>query len=138
MTNRKLHITDFDMERLQKLLEGTHNWNPKDRAYLEHLEEELSRAVVVPSKKIPVDVVTMNSQIRVKDLDTGKEMLIQLVFPSEADFERGKISILAPIGTALIGYRAGDTVEWKVPAGIRHLRIDEVVYQPEAAGDYHL
>jgi regulator of nucleoside diphosphate kinase len=65
-------------------------------------------------------------------------MLIQLVFPSEADFERGKISILAPIGTALIGYRTGDTVEWKVPAGIRHLRIDEVVYQPEAAGDYHL
>ncbi len=138
MTNRKLHITDFDMERLQKLLEGTHNWNPKDRAYLEHLEEELSRAVVVPSRKVPADVVTMNSQIRVKDLDTGKEMLIQLVFPSEADFERGKISILAPIGTALIGYRTGDTIEWKVPAGIRHLRIDEVIYQPEAAGDYHL
>jgi regulator of nucleoside diphosphate kinase len=138
MTNRKLHITDFDMERLQKLLEGTHNWNPKDRDYLEHLEEELSRAVVVPSKKVPGDVVTMNSQIRVKDLDTGKEMLIQLVFPSEADFERGKISILAPIGTALIGYRTGDTVEWKVPAGVRHLRIDEVIYQPEAAGDYHL
>jgi len=68
----------------------------------------------------------------------AREMLLHLVFPSEADFKLGKISILAPIGTALIGYRAGDTVEWKVPAGIRRLRIDEILYQPEAAGDHHL
>jgi len=138
MTKRNIHVTDYDMQRLRKLLEGTQRWNPKDRAYLDHLEEELDRASTVASEKIPANVVTMNSRIRVKDLDTGKEMSIQLVFPSEADFEQGKFSILAPIGTALIGYRAGDTVEWTVPAGTRRLRIEEVLYQPEAAGDFHL
>ena len=138
MTKRTIHITDYDMQRLRKLLEGTQRWNQKDREYLGHLEEELDRAVLVPSKKVPASVVTMNTHMRVKDLDSGKEMSIQLVFPSEADFERGRISILAPIGTALIGYNAGDTVEWRVPAGIRRLRIEEITYQPEASGDYHL
>jgi regulator of nucleoside diphosphate kinase len=138
MTRRTIHVTEYDMQRLRKLLEGTQRWNQKDRAYLEHLEDELDRAVTIPSEKIPPNVVTMNSQMRVKDLDTEKEMEIQLVFPSEADFERGKISILAPIGTALIGYRAGDTVEWRVPSGTRRLKIEDVTYQPEAAGDYHL
>ena len=138
MTKRMIHVTDYDMQRLRKLLEGTQHWNRKDREYLVHLEEELDRAVLIASKKVPPNVVTMNSQVRVKDLDSEKEMAIQLVFPSEADFEQGKISILAPIGTALIGYRAGDTVEWKVPAGVRRLHIEEITYQPEAAGDYEL
>ena len=136
MRERKLHITDSDMRRLRKLLEGSHNWNQKDREYLEDLEDELDRAVIVSSRKVPPDIVTMNTQMRVKDLDSGKEMTIQLVFPSEADYERGKISIMAPIGTALIGYGVGDTVEWRVPAGIRRLKIQEVLYQPEAAGQY--
>jgi regulator of nucleoside diphosphate kinase len=138
MTKRTIHITDYDMQRLRKLLEGARYWSQKDRTYLAHLEEELDRAVVVSSRKVPANVVTMNTHMRVKDLDSEKEMSIQLVFPSEADFERGKISILAPIGTALIGYRAGDTVEWSVPSGMRRLQIEEITYQPEAAGDYHL
>jgi regulator of nucleoside diphosphate kinase len=138
MAKRTIHITDYDMQRLQKLLEGTQRWARKDRAYLESLEDELDQAVVVPSAKIPDNVITMNTRMRVTDLDSNKEMAMQLVFPSEADFEQGKISILAPVGTALIGYRAGDIVEWTVPSGIRRLRIDEILYQPEASGDYHL
>jgi len=134
MRERKIYITDLDMQRLQKLLEGSHNWNDRDWEYLEDLEAELDRAIVVSSRKVPPDIVTMNSQIRVTDLDSGKEMTIQLVFPSEADYEQGKISIMAPIGTALLGYRVGDAVEWRVPAGMRRLRVEEVVYQPEAAG----
>lgn len=134
MRERKIHITDFDMQRLQKLLEGSHNWSQRDREYLEDLEAELERAVLISSRKVPPDIVTMNSQIRVRDLDTDKEMTIQLVFPSEADYEQGKISVMAPIGTALIGYGVGDVVEWKVPAGMRRLRIEEVIYQPEPAG----
>jgi regulator of nucleoside diphosphate kinase len=63
-------------------------------------------------------------------------MTIQLVFPGEADYEEGRISTMAPIGTALIGYGAGDTVEWEVPAGIRRLKIEEILYQPEAAGQF--
>ncbi len=138
MRQRAIHITDFDMKRLRQLLEGTHIWNQKDRTYLEHLEEELDRAVLVSSRNVPSDVVTMNSEVLVRDLDTGKEMTYRLVFPGDADIEQAKISILAPIGTALIGFRTGDTVEWKVPAGARRLRIERVIYQPEAAGDYHL
>ena len=136
MSVRTIYVTDFDMTRLRQLLEGTKAWNQKDRAYMEHLEIELDRAVVVSSKDVPPDVVTMNSQLQVKDLASGEKMTFRLVFPSDADFERGKVSILAPIGTALIGYRAGDTVHWHVPSGIRRLRIEEVLYQPEAAGDY--
>ena len=138
MSARTIYITDFDMKRLRQLLEGTRVWNQKDRAYMEQLETELDRAVVVPSKDVPPDVVTMNSQLQVKDLATGEKMTFRLVFPSDADFEKGKVSILAPIGTALIGYRAGDTVQWHVPSGVRRLKIEEVLYQPEAAGDYHL
>ncbi len=138
MKRRRIYITDFDMERLRKLIEGAATRSPKDREYIESLSGELDKAEVVPSKEIPADVVTMNSNLRVTDLDTGKEMVLRLVFPSEADFDRGRVSILAPIGTALIGYRVGDTVEWKVPSGRRRLRIEEVLYQPEAAGDFHL
>ncbi|MBP1597258.1 MAG: GreA/GreB family elongation factor [Acidobacteria bacterium] len=138
MRERAIHITDFDMKRLRQLLEGTHIWNQKDRTYLERLEEELDRAVLVTSKNVPSDVITMNSEVVISDLDTGKEMTYRLVFPGDADIEQGKISILAPIGTALIGFRTGDIVKWKVPAGTRRLRIERVVYQPEAAGDFHL
>ena len=136
MRERKLHITDSDMRRLRKLIEGSHNWNQKDREYLEDLENELDRATIVSSRKVPPEIVTMNTKMRVKDLGSGKEMTIQLVFPREADYEQGKISIMAPVGTALIGYGVGDTVEWKVPAGIRRLKIQEILYQPEAAGQF--
>lgn len=138
MRERKIHITDLDMQRLRKLLEGKLGRTQKDREYLDDLEAELDSAVLVSAKKAPSDIVTMNSQLRVTDLDSGKEMTIKLVFPGEADYEKGKISIMAPIGTALIGYKTGDTVEWEVPSGTRRLRIDEVLYQPEAAGHFNL
>jgi regulator of nucleoside diphosphate kinase len=80
----------------------------------------------------------MNSQVRVKDMDSKTEMVFTLVFPAEADYEQGRLSVLAPVGTALLGYRAGEIVEWKVPGGVRKLRIEQILYQPEAAGDYDL
>jgi regulator of nucleoside diphosphate kinase len=80
----------------------------------------------------------MNSRVRLKDLETNEEKVYTLVFPSEANLEQQKISILAPIGTAILGYRVGDTVEWRVPGGIRKLRLEEILYQPEAAGQYSL
>jgi regulator of nucleoside diphosphate kinase len=130
MSVRTIYITDFDMKRLRQLVQGTKAWSEKDREYMEDLEEELERAVVVPSKDVPPDVITMNSELQVKDVDTGNKLIFRLVFPRDADFERGKVSILAPIGMALIGYRTGDTVNWKVPSGIRRLKIEEVLYQP--------
>ncbi len=136
---RTILVTESDMNRLEKLLEMLEDApGVRDKEHLAQLDEELRRAKVVAPRSIPADVITMNSRIRVKDLDTETEMVYHLVFPGEADVEQNKISILAPIGTALIGYRVGDTLEWKVPAGVKRLKIEEIVYQPEAAGDFHL
>ena len=80
----------------------------------------------------------MNSRLRLRDLDSGKDMVFTLVFPSDADTEQGKVSILAPLGTAVLGFRRGDTFEWNMPGRVRRLQVEEVIYQPEAAGDHHL
>ena len=138
MGERAIYVTEFDLKRLNDLVNGAWSWNKKDRNYLTRLDEELDRAHVISPQEVQGDVVTMNSQARIRDLDSDEEMVFTLVFPAEADYVRGRLSILAPIGMALLGYRAGDTVEWEVPAGVRRLKIEQVLYQPEAAGDYHL
>jgi len=107
-------------------------------ARIEELEAELSRAIVVDFNKILPDFVTMNSKVYLRDMDTGKNEFYQLVYPEDADIEQNKISILAPIGTAILGYKVGDIIEWKVPAGLRRLKIKKIVYQPEAAKEYYL
>jgi regulator of nucleoside diphosphate kinase len=138
MGERTIYVTEFDLERLSGLLDYAQSWGGKDKDCLIMLEEELEWAQVVSPREIPGDVVTMNSQARVRDLKSNEEMVFTLVFPDKADYERGRLSVLAPIGTALLGYRAGEVVEWKVPSGVRRLKIEQVLYQPEAAGDYHL
>jgi regulator of nucleoside diphosphate kinase len=139
MSERKIYITKFDKMRLTELVKvATEFGHSRDKEYLTALEEELDRAETVDSKDIPTDVVTMNSKVRVQDLDSGNEMVYSLVFPRDANIDQNRISMLAPLGTALLGYRVGDVIEWKVPAGLRRIRVEEVLYQPEAAGDYHL
>lgn len=132
-----IYITEFDLDRLQALIQQA-NPQSRDKHHLQKLSEELERAEIVSPEEIPHDVITMNSKIRLKDEDTGEEITYTLVFPRYADIQNRKISILAPIGTALIGYRVGDIIEWNVPAGLRRLKVEEILYQPEAAGDYHL
>jgi len=138
MKKRTIYINAFDRKRLMRLIEDSNNFNNPDKNYLKELEKELNRGKIVEPKDIPKDVITMNSMVRLKDLDSGEEMTYTLVFPGIADISKNKISILAPIGTALIGYKVGDIIEWKVPAGLRKLKVEEILYQPEAAGDYHL
>jgi regulator of nucleoside diphosphate kinase len=130
-------MTASDLSRLRDVLKARMSAG-RDRDHLDSLEHELDRAHVVDPSAIPHDVVTMNSQVRIEDVDTGLETVYTLVFPSEASISEKKISILAPIGTALLGSRVGTTVDWPVPAGRRTVRIKDVLYQPEAAGDYHL
>jgi regulator of nucleoside diphosphate kinase len=77
----------------------------------------------------------MNSKIHLRDLDSNEDLMYTLVYPAHANVELGRISVLAPIGTAMIGYRVGDEIQWPVPSGTRHLQVKEVVYQPEASGD---
>ncbi|OPY81777.1 MAG: Regulator of nucleoside diphosphate kinase [Syntrophorhabdus sp. PtaU1.Bin153] len=133
--NRYLYITQADMERLRSLIEIG---SIQDGAYLQSLEEELDHAHIVLPEKIPSDVITMNSTVRLQDLDSGEEKTYTLIFPGKAKAGQNTISILAPIGTALIGYREGDVIEWDVPAGTRRLKVLEVVYQPERAGEHNL
>lgn len=134
-----IYINEVDLARLRKLIDlARETGNDANRMYLDRLEGELERAEVVNPIDIPRDVVTMRSTVRLKDLDNGKEMVYSLVFPNEADVDEGKISVLAPVGTAMIGYRVGDVIEWEVPSGLRRLKVEEIIYQPEASGDYHL
>lgn len=138
MEERKIYITMNDAERLRQLIRGTIAPGDHERIYLKMLTEELLRAEIVESQKIPRDVVTMNSLVKFRDMETREIYIYSIVYPANADFENGKISVLAPIGMALLGYRVGDVVEWPVPAGMRRLKVEEVLYQPEAAGQFEL
>ncbi len=128
-----IYITGADHEKLRRLIAGRRGASPLDSEYLDMLEQELDRAEVVEPMAIPRDAVTMNSEVRLKDLDSGDVKVYRLVFPAQTRTENS-ISVLAPIGTAMLGYRVGDVIEWRVPKGIRRLKVLEVVYQPEAAG----
>jgi regulator of nucleoside diphosphate kinase len=136
--NANIYITEPDYHRLSALIEKTREANSVDRQYLNKLEAELDRAEIVDAKDVPANVITMRSTVRLKDLVTGEENTYSLVFPTEADFSQGKISVLAPIGTAILGYKSGDTIEWTVPSGLRRLKVDKIIYQPEAAGHFDL
>ncbi|PWT83425.1 MAG: nucleoside diphosphate kinase regulator [Acidobacteria bacterium] len=130
-------ITETDKNRLSSLIETTRERDGvEDREYLDKLEHELERATIVEANAIPADVITMGSKVRLRDLVSGEANIYSLVFPRDADFNQGKISVLAPIGTAILGYRKGDTIEWQVPSGLRRLKVDDVIYQPEAAGHF--
>jgi regulator of nucleoside diphosphate kinase len=137
-TTSSIYVTEPDYHRLSALIETTRERNGVDIENLKKLEAELDRAEIVNPKDIPDDVITMRSIVRLKDLVTGQANTYSLVFPTEADLNEGKISILAPIGTAILGYKLGDTIEWSVPSGVRRIKIDEILYQPEATGDFEL
>jgi len=125
MAKKPIIITEYDKIRLKKYLS-------------DELCKELNRAKLVDPKDIPNDVITMNSKFKLKDLDSGEEMIYTLVFPEDADIYKNKISIYAPMGIALIGYRVGDIIEWPVPGGILCIKVLEIFYQPEASGDFNL
>ena len=82
--------------------------------------------------------MTMNSKVLLKDLETGEKMEYTLVYPADADLMENRISVLAPIGTAILGFREGDVIDWKVPDGLVKLEVEKILYQPESAGDLDL
>lgn len=135
--NREMCITEKDLHRLTDLIHTGLTSRKKDDESRQILEQTLDHAQVVEPTAVPETVVTMNSTARVVDLATGQERVCTVVFPYEADVEQNRISVLAPLGTAMLGCRVGDVIEWRPPAGAREVRILEMLYQPEAAGDYH-
>jgi regulator of nucleoside diphosphate kinase len=125
----QIYLTHNDMDRLLKLVEA-------QRGKFEKLESELVRANVVSREKIPDDVVTMNSKVIFENETTGERRKITLVYPESADIDAGRISVLAPVGTALLGLRVGQSIDWELPRGEKQrYRIVEVPFQPEAAAE---
>ena len=125
-------VTRQDLERLQNLI------GDGDSPALERLDTELARAEVVEPEAVPDDVVTMNSDVVYEDAATNVQRTVRVVYPGEADGTLGRVSVLAPIGSALLGLRVGQEIEWPTPGGVRRVRVVRVEYQPEREGDYDL
>ncbi|EGK72549.1 Putative enzyme-regulator fusion protein [Methyloversatilis universalis FAM5] len=125
-----IYITEIDQSRLRTLIAL------EDGADVVDLEHEIERAIVVEPQQVKRDVVTMNSRA-VLNLD-DEEMEVALVYPEDADGSEDKLSVCSSIGTAILGYREGDAIDWRTPHRTRRIRIERVLYQPEAAGDFHL
>jgi regulator of nucleoside diphosphate kinase len=135
MAARGIVLTEHDAAELTRLIQTRSAFYRHDLEHIETLTKELERADVVPAAMLTPDIVTMRSRVQVRDLETGTMGAYTIVTPMDADIAARRISVLAPLGTALLGYRAGDTVEWRMPGGRRRLLVEEILYQPEAAGD---
>jgi regulator of nucleoside diphosphate kinase len=130
-------MTEFDVRRLDALFERIRQ-QVRPPSTLSALEREVAHAVVVSPEEVPASVVTMNSEVEVVDLETAERRSLTVVFPSMAGIEGGRISVLAPLGTALLGSCEGAQVKWQTPRGLRQLEVRRVVYQPEASGRFDL
>jgi regulator of nucleoside diphosphate kinase len=130
-------ITDIDFDRLRAVAQSP-RYLATHASAVAQLRQELDRGEVVPALKVPGQTVTMRSRVRVRDIKRRETATYTLVYPDEADMDEGKVSVLAPLGIALLGARAGATVSVHAPAGVRRLKIERIFYQPESAGDLHL
>jgi len=126
MRDHSIVVTDKDARVLRGLL-ASHSVSSHDQDHVRELELELERALVLEESQVPPDVITMRTQVQVLDLTSGERREFSLVSPSAADVTARRISVLAPLGTALLGYREGDEVEWMMPGGPRRLRVERVL-----------
>ena len=136
MTN--IIVNRLDYLRIQKQINEARQNKTIDASEAEKLINELNSATIMDPDQIPGDVVTMNSVVKISFVDSGKQQEFKIVYPKEANLKEKKVSIFSPIATALIGFRVGDFIEWMVPGGLTKIRIDEIIYQPEASGDFTL
>ncbi|MGF1587024.1 MAG: nucleoside diphosphate kinase regulator [Bacteroidales bacterium] len=134
----KLILNRLDFLRIQKSIDNAKLVKSINANEAESLLHELNSATIVEPEEIPSNVVTMNSIVKISFLNSNQQTQFQIVYPQQANLKEKKISIFSPIATALIGCQVGDEVEWIVPAGPTKIRIDEIIYQPEAAGDFTL
>lgn len=136
---KTIWTTAADMARLRACIEEIGiDVDRRDRPHLDELEQELDRAKVIKNpSKTPADVVTMRSIVSLENLTGGKAMSCELVYPDEGDPEQNRISVLAPLGTAMLGQRVGRTFKVRLPKGLTEFRVAGIEYQPEAAGDLH-
>ncbi|AKA38378.1 nucleoside diphosphate kinase regulator [Yersinia ruckeri] len=135
MTKPSITINELDAERLDALLA-----QPAfaDSPIANALNEELDRADILPPSEIPADVVTMNSRVRFRDLNSEEEHIRTLVYPASLKDSSEQISVMAPLGAALLGLHVNDEINWTLPGGDEaRITVLELLYQPEAAGEFH-
>lgn len=132
----RIIVNKMDYSKIHKCVDIARRQNTFGLNEAETLLNELHSALIVEPHEVPGDVVTMNSIVRISFLNNNKTVQFQLVYPDAANIKENKISIFSPVATALIGYKQSDEIEWIVPSGLTRIRIDEIVYQPEAAGDF--
>ena len=138
MNHRRIFITRQGRKRLTTMLDEALAAKHRDAASLKELAHELAIAQIVDPQDVPADIVTMNSRVVVQDVETGESSEYVLVFPEQADVAEGRLSVVSPIGTAILGYAKGDVLTWQTPGGPRKIKIAAIPYQPEAAGDFNL
>lgn len=133
-TSAALILNARDVDRLERLLE-----TPALAALpvADALQQEMARADVLAPEDMPANVVTMNSTVLCREESSGREHRLTLVYPAEADADAGKVSVLAPVGAALLGLSVGQAIDWPAPEGMLSLRVLGIPYQPEAAGHWH-
>lgn len=132
---KEIMVTKVDYSRLNALIlrqldENTHNLRE-----LNFLNIEIKRAKKIDSKKIDPDVITMNSEVLLTFLKNGQSKIVKLVYPEKASFKDGLLSVLSPLGCALLGYKKDDVVSFNSPGGIQTVRVDDILFQPEANGE---
>lgn len=134
MRDRPIVMRESDARMIQGLLAARAEKSNRDQEHLNQLRTELERALVFEAGLVPTDVITIHSSVQVLDLTSGKRQELVLVFPEQADVAANRISVLAPLGTALLGNREGDEVQWLMPGGLRNLRIERVSVSDLAMG----
>jgi regulator of nucleoside diphosphate kinase len=122
----RIVLSKQDLLRLRALLNAGISVRAADREHLLDLEQEIDRAAIVEDRSLPADVVALDSRVTLFDLESATREHYTLVLPAAANATAGRISVLAPLGTALLGYSAGDVVEWRMPGGVRRMRIEAV------------
>ena len=134
MQHQAVLVTDFDIRLFNSLVEGPRSRDHNEAGSVESLDRHLDKAEIFPADRIGPSVVTMNSEVRVRDLETHETMVFFVVFPRAVDSATGKNSVFAPLGMALLARREGDQVTCQTPGGLRRLRQDRILYQREREG----
>lgn len=133
MSRRRIYITKSDAERLNNLLEHGLRHDHRNRANLLVLRDELKRAIIVEPDEVEPDVVTLHSTVSIMDLQNEEVFEFTLVFPEELASVYEGVSVVAPLGAAVLGYKEKDIIRFQTPGGQRRIRIERLLFQPEAA-----
>ncbi|SMO86248.1 nucleoside diphosphate kinase regulator [Fodinibius sediminis] len=134
----RIILSSLDYERIYDSIRKAQDKGAISDNEAESLAAELEQAKILEPQEMPHNVVTMNSKVKISFVESGKRVELKIVYPEDANIEKNLISIFSPIAAALIGYSEGETIDWIVPSGPTRIKVDEIVYQPEAAGHYDL